>query len=345
MRILLIGETSDDSFAGHISETLVAMGHTAETFTPWRFGESFDVFPGVRKYRRFAIQSASHFTGGRKWILRNLWRQIERMKPELVLCCYDYLLPREVDQVRAISGAKIVMWYPDSLANFGRACFMASRYDALFFKDPFVVRALKGALESPVHYLPECFNPRRLDPPAHDQVPLQWRSEIATVGNLHPWRMALLKKLEPHSVRIWGPPPSRWLPQSLYDKKYQGRPVLNQEKCLAFRGAKIVLNNLHYSEIEGLNCRCFEAAGSGAFQLLDWRPTLPQLFQEGQEVVSFRSPEEMVEKVRYWLPREDERREIGDRARQRALAEHTFEHRLSRLLNILEGSESGDDVP
>jgi spore maturation protein CgeB len=79
--------------------------------------------------------------------------------------------------------------------------------------------------------------------------------------------------------------------------------------------------------------------------LLDWRPTLPQLFREGQEVVSFRSPEEMVEKVRYWLPREDERREIGDRARQRALAEHTFEHRLSRLLNILEGSESGDDVP
>jgi spore maturation protein CgeB len=157
--------------------------------------------------------------------------------------------------------------------------------------------------------------------------------------------MALLKKLEPHSVRIWGPPPSRWLPQSLYDTKYQGRPVLNHEKCLAFRGAKIVLNNLHYSEIEGLNCRCFEAAGSGAFQLLDWRPTLPQLFREGREVVSFRSPDEMVEKVRYWLPREDERREIGDAARQRALADHTFEHRLSRLLKILQGSESGDDVP
>jgi spore maturation protein CgeB len=122
---------------------------------------------------------------------------------------------------------------------------------------------------------------------------------------------------------------------------YQGRPVHNHEKVRAFRGAKVVVNNLHYSEVWGVNARCFEAAGAGAFQMVDWRPGLTQLFEDGKELISFRNVVEMKQKLVYWLPREDERRTIAAAGMRRAHAEHTYVLRLQLLLDILAGKRHG----
>lgn len=69
---------------------------------------------------------------------------------------------------------------------------------------------------------------------------------------------------------------------------HQGGQALNHEKVRAFRGAKVVVKNLHYGEVLGVNARTFEAAGAGAFQMVDWRPGLGQLFEDGKELIAFR---------------------------------------------------------
>jgi spore maturation protein CgeB len=76
------------------------------------------------------------------------------------------------------------------------------------------------------------------------------------------------------------------------------------ERVRAFRGAKIVVNNLLYTEMWGLNARCFEAAGAGAFQMVDWRPGLAQLFEDGPEIVRFSGAPNLRTKIAHWLPRE-----------------------------------------
>jgi spore maturation protein CgeB len=92
---------------------------------------------------------------------------------------------------------------------------------------------------------------------------------------------------------------------------------------------------MFYSEVEGVNCTLFEAAGCGAFQISDWKPSLPELFEPEREVVTFRTRQELKAKVDYYLAHPAERQEIADRAYARAHREHTYEKRLEKMLEIL----------
>jgi spore maturation protein CgeB len=126
---------------------------------------------------------------------------------------------------------------------------------------------------------------------------------------------------------------------------HQGRGVYNHDKVRAFRGAKIVVNNLHYSEVWGGNARCFEAAGAGAFQMVDWRPGLGPLFEDGKELITFRTMADLKQKIDYWLPREAERRVIAEAGMRRAHAEHTYGLRLKLMLDTLAGTQRGYPTP
>jgi spore maturation protein CgeB len=86
-------------------------------------------------------------------------------------------------------------------------------------------------------------------------------------------------------------------------------------------------------------------AGAGAFQFVDWRPGIDQLFKDGQELVTFRNIADLKKKIDYWLPRESERHKIGMAGMQRAFSEHTYQHRLELLLNTLVGKAQGFPTP
>jgi spore maturation protein CgeB len=347
MNILVIGKFYSEGFALHIAETLAAMGHAVRPFDP---GYRPNRLPGVlgkRPDQVFGLlySTSDHLPAVRARRMRALWKSVEEGPLDVVIVCHDFLWPAEVAELKRKSGAQVAMWFPDSLVNFHRAFFMNAPYDALFFKDSFILHTLGDVLLSPVYYLPECFNPDRHCLPVRGVEGPDYACDIATAGNQHSWRVACYKHLADYDVKLWGPPPPLWLPRGPVASMYQGRGVYNTEKAQAFRGAKIVVNHLLYGEIWGVNVRCFEAAGVGAFQMVNWRPGLGQLFVDGSELVSFRSISDMRHKIDHWLPRQEERRAIGDAGRVRALAEHTYYHRLEVLLETLAGRARGFPVP
>lgn len=75
--------------------------------------------------------------------------------------------------------------------------------------------------------------------------------------------------------------------------------------------------------------RLFEAAACGVPIISDYWDGLDSFFRIGQEILVSRSPEDTLDYVR-GIP-EEERREIGERARRRVLAEHTAAHRAAEL--------------
>lgn len=348
MNILIIGKFYTEGFGLHIAETLAVMGHSVRRFEPGfrsgrlggRFGHQLDQVLGV------IHSSTDSLPAVRARRMRALWHTAEQGPLDVVLVCHDFLLPAEVTQLKRRSNAQVAMWFPDSMVNFGRGFFMNAPYDGLFFKDPYIVHALGDVLKSPVHYLPECFNPERHWLPeeaiGHDSA---YQCDITTAGNQHSWRVACYKHLRDYHVKLWGNPAPHWMATSPVEKMYQGRGVYNQEKARAFRGAKIVVNNLLYGEVWGVNVRCFEAAGAGAFQLVDWRPGLSDLFEDGKELISFTGMADLKEKINYWLPRNDDRHLIGQAARRRAYAEHTYSHRLGLLLQVLSGQKRAFPIP
>jgi spore maturation protein CgeB len=344
MNILVIGKFYTEGFALHIAETLTAMGHRIHRFEPGphanriggRIGHRLDQVRGVLHAGTDSVPAI------RRSRINELWRVADGANIDVAIVCHDFLWPSEVAELKRRTGAQVAMWFPDHLANFGRGYFMNASYDCLFFKDPYIVHRLRAVLKSPVCYLPECFNPEKHWLP-EDELGCDptYQCDITTAGGQHSWRVAFFAHLADYDVKLWGGPPPLWMSTTCVAGMQRGRPVHNHEKAKAFRGAKIVVNNLHYGEMWGVNVRTFEAAGAGAFQMVDWRPGLAQLFEDGREIISFRSMTDLKEKIDFWLPREDERRTIAEASMRRAHSEHTYRLRLDLLLATLAGRAKG----
>lgn len=347
MTILVIGKFYAEGFALHIAETLSDMGHAVRRFEPGvragqlpgRTGQRIDQVRGV-------VHAASdNMPGIRARRMRALWDLVDEAAIDVVIVCHDFLWPDEVSELKRRSAAAVALWYPDHMAAFGKAMFMNAPYDALFFKDPYIVHVLSDVLSSPVHYLPECFNPDRHRLPEGEAASGGYACDITTAGNSHSWRVAMFSHLGDYDVKLWGAVPPLWMPRGSVAAMHQGRPVLNEDKARAFLAAKIVLNTLHFGEVWGANVRMFEAAGIGAFQMIDWRPGIAQLFEDGKELVTFRGVADLKRLIDAFLPLEDERRAIAEAGKQRAHAEHTYRHRLDLLLATLCGAGRGFPLP
>ena len=346
MRILVIGKFYSEGFALHIAETLADMKHHVDRFEPgFKSGRAKSIIgKRLEQVQSVLYSTSDNIRFFRSSRTRELWNSIKSSVYDVALVCHDFLQPLEVIELKK-HVRHVALWFPDHLGVFGRGYFMNAPYDAIFFKDPYLVKTLGKVLESPTYYLPECFNPQKHTLPLDYEIPQQYHCDLTTAGNQHPYRSAFLKHVENYDLKLWGNSAPLWLHSPWTAKAFQGRPVHNQEKVLAFRGAKIVLNNLHYGEVEGVNVRTFEAAGAAAFQLVDWRRGLNQLFTDGEEIISFKDVKHLSSLIEYYLPREAERRKIADAGFRRAMSEHTYQNRLDLLLTTVLGGSQGFPLP
>jgi spore maturation protein CgeB len=83
------------------------------------------------------------------------------------------------------------------------------------------------------------------------------------------------------------------------------------------------------------NMRLFEAPGMGALLVTDWKVNLGEIYRVGDEVVAYRTPDECLELVEYYLTHEDERAAIARAGQARTLREHTYAHRAQELEKIM----------
>ncbi len=88
-----------------------------------------------------------------------------------------------------------------------------------------------------------------------------------------------------------------------------------------------------------LNPRTFEISACGAFQLTDERSDLSDFYTPGYDVVTYDTSADFVRKVEYYLTHEEERKLMEGRALDRIRNEHTFYHRISKLITIVLSEE------
>lgn len=84
------------------------------------------------------------------------------------------------------------------------------------------------------------------------------------------------------------------------------------------------------------NMRLFETTGMGACMVTDAKPGLDALFTPDREAVTYTSPDECAEKVRWLLDHPAERAAIAAAGQQRTLKDHRFRDRVNGLLAHVE---------
>lgn len=323
---MVIGPIYPDSFADNVAETLKVMGH-----------EVLAVGPARRRTKSVRANNLISILGDRlarqdAFLQRHLIAVEREFRPDVILTMDRTIQPEVVRKLR-VGGAKAALWFPDHVSNMGRHDMFLAGYDRIFFKNPVLVDRLTSIYGIPATYLPEACNPtwHRSDGNYGTE------EVIVLAGNVHPTRAILLDRLVRAGLplRIYGAPLPRWLDFPALKSVHAGMPVLRDVKAKVFRSARVVLNNLHPAEFAGVNCRVFEAAGSGAVVLTESREGLSELFDVGSELLSFATFDELVEKCEFLLTNQSAGAAIGDAAAKRAHRDHIYELRLTSILDAL----------
>ena len=114
--------------------------------------------------------------------------------------------------------------------------------------------------------------------------------------------------------------------------------IMGEEYRRVLCSSQVTLNvHADIARGESVNFRLFEASGAGVCLLTDHTEDLSSLFEVDEEIASFRSVEEAVEKGEYLLANPKVCDSIAAKAKKRVERSHTYHQRAEELLVHFEG--------
>jgi spore maturation protein CgeB len=327
VRVGVIGPVAPDRFAENIGDALQRTGHAVTLLG------SAGSYGRTRTAKRVAALARQAVPALDERAQRRIARTALDAGCEFVINIDARLMPSGVSALRR-GGIRVAFWFPDAVSNLGRQLMVLAPYDALFFKEPHLVERLRSLLDLPVYYLPQACNPRWHRP----LTPAGTDPYLVIAGGLYPTRVRLLERLIAKGIplRTYGGHFPSWLGETTVRGVHSGRYLAREEKARVFRSAAGVLNTMHPAEISGVNLRLFEAAGSGAAVLTEFRPAVPELFAIGTEVLSYRDFDDLVGQATRLLNEPGLTARLGDAAAARAHRDHTYDLRVAAILEKLQ---------
>lgn len=148
------------------------------------------------------------------------------------------------------------------------------------------------------------------------------------------WRCACLQYLAAHEqLTIIGDQHWRQLLPGI-----QLRPPVDYYHGLAraYQEFSMVLNLTSLLLPHGLTQRHFDVWACGGFLLSDNTPGLDIFPQDLTQDISFSTPAQALERVRYFATHEGHKKDLAQAWQKHILAEHSYKHRLQTILDYLE---------
>lgn len=329
MNIIVVGSQAVDSLERHVCDSFRTLGHETtllDVAGQWPLSSKINYWLSrfVERYDRN--------------VCKHLADDIVKRNPDLVVVVYRNMHPVLVERLKKYRpDVPVVQLNPDALSNFEKQQIIAADFDYYFSKEPYIVDTLrhKGGLNA--HYLPEGFNPRVHQRPPVEKAVAEWLTNIDVLvfGSLYAYRTRMVEQLMRAGVRVsvygkQGPYVSPSV-NAVVHQQY----LVGPEKNRLLYGAKIVFNNFHYAEVSSVNQNYFEINGIGAFQLSDYKPTVDDYTGVPAEQVTYRTMDDAIDKIRYYLARPAKRHELADRQYTHFQQYHTLDRRVSQLLRTI----------
>lgn len=330
MKIAIIGSKDFDSLEYHLHDTLSFLGHTIIHL------DITDILNIPMRYGYWAIKLFPKYSES---IFNKIADKIIEQEPDLVIAVYRFIHPDCIRKIKnALKNTKVIHINPDQLTTFEHQQVFASSYDAFYTKDPYIVDFMKNKMNLNAFYFPEALNPRVHKPVNVDRATLEKDINIDVVafGTMYPYRAKMVSELinSGIDVSLFGVPDKRF-PRSEITKNFKNEYITGDRKAEVLYGSKIVFNNFHYAEINSANVKFFEINGIGAFQLCDYRPVLEEYSAIDIEKYTYKSINEAIEKIKYYLQKPEERYQLSTLQREHFHKFHTYDVRLQKLLKEL----------
>jgi spore maturation protein CgeB len=167
-----------------------------------------------------------------------------------------------------------------------------------------------------------------------------YKADLFFIGHWEPTTedhiVALVKAGLPVSVRGagWHKAKNKKVIKSIY----RSGPVWEEEYVKALCSGKIGLGIVSKWNRNMTAGRIFEMPACGVFLLAVRNPVIQALYQEGVEAEYFSSAEELVQKARYYLEHDEERRKIALAGHRRCInSKYSWKDRVEEMLAEING--------
>jgi len=186
------------------------------------------------------------------------------------------------------------------------------------------------------YYQPLSFEPRvLLDASAQERIyPATF---VGGISSLHGNSTEIMETIALSApIEFWGYGAETLQPASPIRSRHRGEAwgrTMFSVLCKSF----ITINrHVDVAENYANNMRLFEATGCGALLITDYKDNLQELFSIGDEIVAYRSAEECVALIKFYLTHPEEGRKIALAGQKRTLKDHTYTLRMEKTAEILE---------
>lgn len=164
--------------------------------------------------------------------------------------------------------------------------------------------------------------------------------DVSFIGSLSPdhgERIALLEMISAHvKLQLWGNGIERLPKSSSLWRCYRGE-AWGRDMYEALRRSRITINHhIDLSEGYANNMRLYEATGAGTLMLVDQKRNLREIFEPGEEVMAYTSPQDCIQTIDRLLRDEPMRARIAANGQARTLAEHNYFRRTGEIISLTE---------
>lgn len=333
MKILLSGYHNPHflTITEYIERAIERLGHDL-----YIFDDRQHIIPG-RIRKRIAWINALD----RNHINRKMVSLAERVQPDVAIITGGHRITASTVEILKKNGIKTVLWTIDAPRDFQPIIDVAPMYDHIFCQGTEAIILLDKECVSGAQWLPMA-----CDPIEHRPVQLSeeerehYGNDLAFVGSYYPSRAALFEELSCFDLGIWGPGWEKLDAKSKLRRCIKGAHTPPSEWLKIYSASKIILV-AHYQDPSGrfpvyqASPRVFEAMACGAFTISDNQRDVFSLFNDGEHLVRFDNIGELIDKIKFYIDNPGEKKDIAQRGREEVLNNHTYEHRIEKLLSYV----------
>lgn len=320
MRILLLGKRGSlVLWLENLHRACVRLGYVARIFAV--NGDDFG--------SRLRVKWRGRDAAVADWMLARFERTLTRFHPDLVLVAGVFGVPAAYYRMlrtlapRPLIAGLIGDRFPADAKERADACDRLYFTDTHFFRD-----AAAAGFAVTARYLPLA-----ADPEVFTLGSAARRPELLFVASRTAFRETVVRSLESPALIIG----TDWRDLARDGiHRIRNRKIRRSALIRLYQCHQAVLNVRNEANVEhGLNQRSFEPPACGALVLNDDLPDLPLCFEPGREILVYRNADELNTLAARVRCDPAFAARIAEAGRRRALAEHTYGHRVQAILNDL----------
>lgn len=338
MKILFVGSTAATSTSLHYYTNLVRQGHA--TF-PWN--------PEFFSARRAGDRWLQKLYGGptpqrRKQANQRLIEICRRNHFDLIFVMGEnYVSAEAIEAIRRMStqAPRFLFHSHDNLfangirkpGDFAKAL---AAYDIAFTTKSQNVDRYRALGQSNAHFIPSAFEPSVHRPIAAAESRLDETFAVSFIGTYDDSRLAWLQSAGWERMHVWGDGWRRFPNYESLKGRIHPQAIYFHEFADVCSRSLCSLGLLREEAEDRHTQRTFEIPACGTLQLAPRNDEIRTFFDENREIVLFDTPEELRDKIDFYLRNDSERERIARAGYERCLRDgHSYASRVTTMLDKL----------